>query len=327
VRRGRAAKPADAGEYDSPWKEALERYFEAFMSFFFPEAHAEIDWSRGYEFLDKELQQVARDAELGRRLADKLVKVWRKDGAEAWVLIHVEVQGQPETDFERRMYVYNYRTFDRFGRHVASMAVLGDSRSDWRPDRFGYELFGCTVELRFPIVKLLDYEARWEELEQSRNPFAVIVMAHLKCQETGRKPETRLQWKLRIVRCLYERGYSREDILELFRVIDWMMALPEELARRFDQSLQELEEEKRMPYITSVERHGIEKGIQEGRLQALRESVTDLLEARFPPVPEAIRAQIMAVEDSARLKEFLQRAAIASSMEELQASLHRLAGA
>ncbi|MFN2266961.1 MAG: hypothetical protein ABR533_01695 [Desulfonatronovibrio sp.] len=54
-------------EYDSPWKIALERYFPEFMEFFFPDVHSDIDWSAGYEFLDKELQQVVRDAELGRR--------------------------------------------------------------------------------------------------------------------------------------------------------------------------------------------------------------------------------------------------------------------
>ncbi|HTE20367.1 MAG TPA: hypothetical protein VK689_18540, partial [Armatimonadota bacterium] len=64
-------------DYDSPWKEALERYFPPFLAFFFPVAYADIDWSRGYEFLDKELQSVVRDAELGRRLVDKLVRVWR----------------------------------------------------------------------------------------------------------------------------------------------------------------------------------------------------------------------------------------------------------
>ena len=40
----------------------LERYLADFLAFFFPQAHAEIDWHRGYTFLDKELQQVARDA-------------------------------------------------------------------------------------------------------------------------------------------------------------------------------------------------------------------------------------------------------------------------
>ena len=43
-------------DFDSPWKEALERYFEAFVAFFFPAAWADIDWERGFEFLDKELQ-------------------------------------------------------------------------------------------------------------------------------------------------------------------------------------------------------------------------------------------------------------------------------
>ena len=62
--------------YDDPWKEALEQYFQAFIAFFFVEAHHEIDWSRGYEFLDKEFQQIVREAEIGKRFVDKLVKVW-----------------------------------------------------------------------------------------------------------------------------------------------------------------------------------------------------------------------------------------------------------
>jgi hypothetical protein len=44
-------------DYDSPWKEMLEGYFPDFMVFFFPEAYEDIDWARGYESLDKELQQ------------------------------------------------------------------------------------------------------------------------------------------------------------------------------------------------------------------------------------------------------------------------------
>ncbi len=57
-------------DYDSPWKEILECYFQEFIAFFFPVIAKEIDWLRGYAFLDKELQRVARDADLGRRYAD-----------------------------------------------------------------------------------------------------------------------------------------------------------------------------------------------------------------------------------------------------------------
>jgi hypothetical protein len=41
-----------AADYDSPWKEALDVYFEAFLALPFLEAHAQIDWTRGYESVD-----------------------------------------------------------------------------------------------------------------------------------------------------------------------------------------------------------------------------------------------------------------------------------
>ena len=94
-------------QFDSPWKEEiLDAYFEAFLAFFFPDVHVGIDWSRSYEPLDKELQQIVREAEQGPRVADKLVKVWLDNGEEKWVLIHVEVQNQPDAEFPQRMFVY-----------------------------------------------------------------------------------------------------------------------------------------------------------------------------------------------------------------------------
>ena len=55
-------------DHDSPWKEVLDLFFEAAMEFFFPSAYDQIDWSRGFEFLDKELQKITADAALGRRV-------------------------------------------------------------------------------------------------------------------------------------------------------------------------------------------------------------------------------------------------------------------
>ena len=71
-----SSAPGVPADYDSPWKEAIEQYFPAFMAFFFPEIHADIAWYQGYEFLDNELVRVVRDATIGRRYADKLVKVF-----------------------------------------------------------------------------------------------------------------------------------------------------------------------------------------------------------------------------------------------------------
>ena len=192
-------------DYDSPWKEALDFFFEPFLDLFFPAAHADIDWTRGYESLDKELQQIAPETEIGRRHVDKLIKVWLKSGAEQWVLVHVEVQMSVDGKFGWRMYVYNYRIFDKYNREVASFAVLGDDDPGWRPRSFGYRRWGTEAGLRFPIVKLLDYAARRAELEESSNPFAMVVLAHLDTQATHEDQGERKDRKFRIVKRLRQR--------------------------------------------------------------------------------------------------------------------------
>jgi hypothetical protein len=301
-------------DYDSPWKEALEHYFPQALEFLFPQIHSEIDWERGWEFLDKELQQVVRDAELGRRLVDKLVKVWQQDGRETWVLIHLEVQGTVETNFAERMFVYHYRLRDRYNLPVVTLAVLADKRLSWRPEGYSDSLWGCKVTLNFPIVKLLDYETQISELERSPNPFAIIVVAHLQAQATDQDSEDRLQWKLRLVKRLYERGYDREDILELFRFIDWVMALPSELEKQFDDELSAFEEERQMPYVTSVER----RATLQATLKTRQDSIIDALEVRFGSLPEAVVNQVIQLNDVDQLQALFKQAILVDSIDAFQ---------
>jgi len=268
--------------------------------------------------LDKELQQIVRDAELGKRLADKLVQVWRKDGDDAWVLAHVEVQGQERPDFAKRMFVYNYRIFDRYDRPVASLAVLSDERTGWRPDHFGYELWGCKVGISFPVAKVNDYAERLDELEASDNPFAIVVMAHLKTQDTRHDEQGRNRWKLYLVRRLYERGYRKEDVINLFRFIDWIMGLSEEMEESFWAEMRQYEEDKKMEYVTSVERIGIKKGIQQGILQSTREAVIDILEVRFEVVSGSIVKTINGIDDPSVLKMLLKKGATVGSLPEFK---------
>jgi len=161
------------------------------MAFYFPQAHGEIDWQPPHFFLDQELAQVVQDAQLGKRLVDRLVQVATRDAGEQWVYIHVEVQGQHDADFPERLFTYNYRLYDRYRRSVASLAVLADERENWKPDGFGYQLFGCEVGIRFPVVKLLDYANQTESLLEDPNAFALVTAAHLLTRRTKGDPVQR----------------------------------------------------------------------------------------------------------------------------------------
>jgi len=303
-------------DYDSPWKEIIERYFPEFMAFFFPEVYAAIDWTKEYRFLDKELQQVVRDAETGSRYVDKLVQVTRKGESEtAWVLIHVEVQAQRDADFAERMFIYHYRIYDRYKRRVASMAVLSDTSPSWRPQQFGYELFGCRISLDFPMVKLLDYEQDWAALEANTNPFALAVMAQLQTHRTRQNPTERYAAKFHLTRLLYQRGYKRQDILELYRFIDWVLTLPMELEQQFRVDLEQIETEVKMRYVTSIERLAKQEGREEGREEGMREMLLEALQARFGIVSAEISSRLNQIQDIETLRMLQREAVLAESLD------------
>lgn len=216
-----AKKKNDRADQDSPWKRILRFNFRAAMEFLFPAIADEIDWTRPVEFLDKEFQQLTPDSEVGKRFADQLVRVYKKGGGSIILLIHLEVQAEPETIFPERMFTYVIRIFEYFHQAPISLAILCDSDPNWRPSRFGFVTAGSSLEFNFTAVKLLDYRSRWDELEASDNIFATVVMTHLKAQDTKRNEPERKQWKLTLIKRLYERGYDRSSILDLFAFIDW----------------------------------------------------------------------------------------------------------
>jgi hypothetical protein len=312
-------------DYDSPWKEGMELYFKELMQFFFPGIAREIAWDKGYQFLDKELQQVVRDAEIGRKHADKLVRVWSLQDEPFHVMIHIEVQSDKDRDFPRRMYIYNYRIFDKSYRPVTSLAILADEVSSWRPDAYTSEQWGCKINFEFPMVKLIDHADKIGDLLDQTNPFAIITAAHLKTKATKDNPQERYTWKWTITRALYEKGFSSKDILALYRLVDWLMMLPDDLTEQFTQNLIAYEEENKMPYVTSAERIGIEKGRDEGMLFNAREMLLEALDEKFSnDTPADIKQQIQALNNKIMLKKLLRSTFRSKDIEDFRKTLEKI---
>jgi hypothetical protein len=201
------------------------------------------------------------------------------DKTQVWILIHIEIQSQYDVDFEERMYIYNYRAFDLYHKFVVGLAILGDTSSTWRPNSYEQAMLDCELSLKFPIAKLLDYESRWQELESSDNrdnPFAIIVMAHLKTKATTGNLAEREQWKWTLIRGLYERGLTKEQIVKLFKIIDKMMSLPKELQQGLVAKIKHLEEENQMPFISPTEELAMERGEQQLIIRQLNRRIGEI---------------------------------------------------
>ena len=312
--------------FDDPWKQIVTALFEQFVAFFAADLWTEIDWQRPPEFLDKELRRVAKG--LGRRrvTADFLARVWLKDGGDLWLLAHIELQAQRDDTLPERMFRYNFRAYDLHSRPVFSLAILADGDASWRPDRFGYEVSRTRVGISYPVVKLLDYSERQQELQGSDNPFALAVLAHLKTLETRGDAQARLNWKVRLVRLLYARQWQRREIEELFQFLDWIMSLPEELEDRFETEWQHIERETTMtqtmpPILRRAqergERVGEQRGIEIGEQRAKRETLMRLLEQRFGAIPAEIRARMEAITEIGRLNGLIDSVLTVDSLEDL----------
>lgn len=299
-------------DFDGPWKEALDAYLPDILAFFFPEAYAGIDWSREYQPLDKELQQVAPDGG-NDQAVDKLVQVHRRDGIESWVLVHIEVQSQPDATFAERMFRYHARLYDRFQRQVASLAILGDDRAGWRPTSFGYTLWGCDLRIAFPTVKLLDYDLAI--LGASANPCATVVLAHRLAQATRRDPAGRLDAKLALTRRLYRQGRSRAEIVRLYRFIDWLLRLPEGLEEEAWHQIRTFEEEQQMTYITSAERFGIAELVRSRTI----DGIAGMLDLKFGDAGTALLPEIRRIDDPELLHTILMGIKAAATPDDVRA--------
>ncbi len=139
-------------------------------------------------------------------------------------------------------------------------------------------------------------------------------MAHLSTQATKGKPQERLQSKLSLVRRLYRLDYTKSEILELFRLIEWMMVLSEELKDEFKTQVKQIEEGYRVPYITDFERDAIRIGY----LESARELTIAVLEARFEVVPQQMRERLNAIKEPQKLKGLVKQAATVASLEDFE---------
>ena len=295
---------------DSAWKTILEEYLEQFLLLLFPKIHAIIDWSRPIEWLDKEFEALWPGQNAGPRIVDKLAKVFLKDGTEQWILIHVEVEGGGRKTFNARMFRYHVLIRWKHDQTVLSLGILTDDVKSFRPGLY-LERFGDQVLLfRFPTVKLLDFESERAMLESSKNPFAMVVLAHLDARKAHGDRE-RFDVRFTLTEKVCSPDYEGEDRIKLERFLKWILALPTELEVEFREKVRtEIEGVRTMPYLSTFEEIALEKGKAEGRAEGKAEGKEEgLLEAlglglelRFGEAGLALLPRVKEIKDLTRLE-------------------------
>nr|WP_294873160.1 hypothetical protein [uncultured Pedobacter sp.] len=298
---------------DILWKGILEDIFDDFLRFLSPDVESVLDLDKGFEFLDKELEQVfpPEDDKYTPKVIDKLVKVFTKSGKEEWILVHIEVQGQYHQDFAKRMFTYFYRILDKYQKPITAYAIFTEANSKERPDTFESTFMGTSIRYTFNTYKIANQSE--QELLTSNNPFALVIltakasMQGKNIKNGSQRDELLLTLKLKLAKQLLIKKIPKNKVRVLMNFLKYYVRFENpEINTKFEEQVEILTQRSNTMGIEELlldraEQKGLEKGKKEKsrhvvenliiKLGLSDEQIADLAEVSVDFV-KSIRAQI-----------------------------------
>ncbi len=114
-------------------------------------------------------------------------------------------------------------------------------------------------------------------------------------------------------------GFTRQEILDMYCFIDWLLRLPEELEHEFEADLKIFEKEIHMTYVTSIEKRGMQRGLQrgmqQGMQQGMREDIKEVLIERFGACSSFVVDKLEHIDEEKTLRSLLRKAVRVSSLD------------
>ena len=302
------ARPEHDSDFDGPWKAAAREDFPLIVLKYFPKFHQRIDWTVEPVFEDTELTQIIGKPNKRNKFVDVLVKVRFIDGGDQLIWLHFEFQTSFDTSFNERTFYHNCGLVYLRKGPVITLVVRGDSAIKWEPSTFVYECEDFRHQINFPTCKLSEkLEKEWQN--DSSLPV-IVARAHLEAVKTASDPEARFAAKRDLVGELYRCGYTVAEFRRIFRLVDWMMHLREDLEERFVQFLNQTEKDMAGTFLSCIEREahaegekeGLKKGEKKGEKKGLQDRaklVLRQIETRCgAPVPKSSQKKIMALSSA-----------------------------
>lgn len=252
----------------------MEYLFDDFLRFFYPDADHLFDMERGFEYLDKELEQLfpPEDDVYEPRYVDKLVKVFARNGAEEWVLVHVEVQGYADKDFAGRMFQYYLRILDKYNKPVTAFAIFADAGAAFHPQYYERQYLGTSVYYEFNTFKIVDQNDA--VLKASNNPFAIAVLAAKLAINRMKLGDEQVFYNAReLVKFLLSKQMAKEKIRKVISFLRYYVRFEkQEMLVKFVEEIEILTGRTNTMGIEELlldmaEKKGLKKGIEKGMTQ------------------------------------------------------------
>jgi hypothetical protein len=287
------------------------------LTLFLPDLAEKIDWDQ-WQWIDKEVPILGRRRP--RSVVADLVGLTRdRAGRYVKVLVHPELQMEPDADMDWRALQYNIGLLLQEGNlatrvitvvfyHCAGTGGIQERRIDL--DFYEKSL----LRLTYWTVGLGDLDA--EPYAERDNPMGWALASWVR-----QRPESRVELRLRLVEKIlrFVRGDEYQELLldavqSYYRLSGRERRIEEQLLRsgRY-RGMDELAQ-------TVMERREA-RARRESAVETGQRSLIAVITARFPHVAEGVIARIERIQDPKTLDSLIRQAAVAPSLEEIERHL------
>jgi hypothetical protein len=302
--------------HDQTFKNLLRTFFYDFLTLFLPEIAANVD-PKDIEFVNTE---DFTDWPVGpRRAADLVARVTPHNQGPLVVLVHTEIEAEPDADFGFRLWEYNAMLTMRFHPVVITVALLpfmtgnGIELARYVETAFGQDYIKLEY-WRIPLhgLKAEDYLAAGPALGAA---FAALMRpgsggtVDLKYAITNRLDQGDIDEPTQ---------HMLLDFLKIYLILtDEEQAQYEaRLTPEGDRTMAAVEQ----TWSERLIAQGVEQGIQEGVLRGKRQTVIRQTQERFGTIPAGLEERLAGL-DEATLDGLLVRIVHVASADELMAGL------
>ena len=196
---------------DTLWKGMIHDLLPYIIQFHYPYEYSLIDWGRGFEFINLEIDQLTPTSPQMGRVADVLVKLYLIGGEEVFFLFHLEIQGYVDETIPKRVFQMLYRTEETYGICPEILVIYVDEKPDFKPTQYKHRVWETAIRVDFKTFKLLDNPpTTFMHLD---NPYCMILeLVYWAMKKMSPSEDVTMQIQLDLITRLILQNYPTNII-------------------------------------------------------------------------------------------------------------------
>jgi hypothetical protein len=238
------------------------------------------DYSQEPGATDPERPAIGGKSDKGKRTPDLCVSLPLKSGGDARAIFMIEQQHEDDDTLPLRIFQSYYRASDEYAIPVTSLAIYTGKTKPM--DTYVREWQGTSVRFKYNVYSV--YMADADELVRDSRGFALPVLAAKKMLDAKGKAPKRGEYSLELLERIGERNFDDKKTRSFQRFVYHLLQVYKDdidpkIREVWKMEFRPISEVVREIHIRDAREEGMEKGVEEGKLEVARTMLADGLPA------------------------------------------------